>query len=417
VIKNDNLKVEPDNSVPEDSSAQDKSDHELSAQSPDKSLTGHEKHCFVVMPSGRDSSEQKWFKGWYEVVIKPAVVEVGYVPVLAAAEEQPGAINDEIRTHLAIDSMVVVDLGGAESEDDPNPNVMYELGIRHALGLPLVMMAWKGQRLPFDVGNQRVIMEDRDLMDLELNRRKLISFIRAAEEGRYYRPMEAVSRLATIQAASQSLAEDSLLRALAQEVQDLRITLTTGFYRRQPKRVKALTIKRLIQGKVFRKELYALFFEHGGNPKTWGRVLGTPIPVDAREEFQAWSEEEWKDYVIRRAKETPIEISTESAGSKVDYSEDQLILAVREMLPPQPWPEGIHKEIADKLGVSDQTASNYIDEALRLGELGPEVDPALHSADEGSQRLIASSTSSTDRDTDKDLSKAGSQNSSDDHAI
>jgi hypothetical protein len=108
-------------------------------------MTGHEKHCFVVMPSGRDVSEQKWFKGWFEIVIKAAVKEAGYASVLAATEEQLGAINDEIRARLAVDPKVVVDLGGAELEHDPNPNVMYELGIRHALGLPLVMMAWKGQ--------------------------------------------------------------------------------------------------------------------------------------------------------------------------------------------------------------------------------------------------------------------------------
>ena len=40
---------------------------------------------------------------------------------MAAAEEQPGAINDEIRAHLALDEMVVVDLGGMRPEDDPNP--------------------------------------------------------------------------------------------------------------------------------------------------------------------------------------------------------------------------------------------------------------------------------------------------------
>src|SRR3954466_10487539 len=99
-------------------------------------VSGHERHCFIVMPFGRDTAEQKWFRGWYEVVIKPAIIEAGYEPKLSAAEEQPGAINDEIRTHLALDPMVVVDLGGAEPEDEPNPNVMYELGIRHALGLP-----------------------------------------------------------------------------------------------------------------------------------------------------------------------------------------------------------------------------------------------------------------------------------------
>jgi hypothetical protein len=53
--------------------------------------SGHEKHCFIVMPFGRDASEQKWFRGWYEVVVKPAVIDAGYEPKLAAAEEQPGA--------------------------------------------------------------------------------------------------------------------------------------------------------------------------------------------------------------------------------------------------------------------------------------------------------------------------------------
>jgi len=254
----------------------------------DRSPTGHGRHCFVVMPSGRDSSEQKWFKGWYEVVIKPAVIEAGYDPILAAAEEQPGAINDEIRTHLAIDPMVVIDLGGTEPEDDPNPNVMYELGIRHALGLPLVMMAWKGQRLPFDVGNQRVIMEDRDLINLELNRKKIVSFIQAAKQGRYYRPMEAVSRLATIQAASESLGEDSILRALVQEIRDLRTNLTTTAHYRGLRRKKEVipTIKTMLQGKVFRKELYPHFVEHGGDTKTWAQFLRTPVIMDHIGQFQ-----------------------------------------------------------------------------------------------------------------------------------
>ena len=183
--------------------------------------------CFVVMPFGRDSAEQKWFKGWYEVVLSPAIHAAGYVPVLSAGEEQPGAINDEIRAHLAYDPMVLVDLGGYEQDDDPNPNVMYELGIRHALGLPLVIMAWEGQRLPFDVSNQRVIMHARDFLDIEANKKKIIAFIQAAAEGKYYRPMDAVGRMATIAAASESLGEDSILSALAQEIKELRGSITS----------------------------------------------------------------------------------------------------------------------------------------------------------------------------------------------
>jgi hypothetical protein len=97
----------------------------------------HEKHCFIVMPYGRSPEEIHWFRGWYEVVIRAAVIDAGYEPILAATEDRPNAINDEIRTHLAFDPMVVVDLGGMSHLVEPNPNVMYELRIRHALNLPL----------------------------------------------------------------------------------------------------------------------------------------------------------------------------------------------------------------------------------------------------------------------------------------
>ena len=95
------------------------------------------------MPFSREPDEIRWFQGWYHTVIEPVVVASRYIPVLSATEDQPGAINDEIRAHLAFDPMVIVDLGGHKSDDPPNPNVMYELGIRHAFGLPLVIMAWR----------------------------------------------------------------------------------------------------------------------------------------------------------------------------------------------------------------------------------------------------------------------------------
>jgi hypothetical protein len=340
---------------------------------PKVSVSPHGRHCFVVMPSGRDSSEQKWFRGWYEVVIKAAIIDAGYEPVLAATEEQPGAINDEIRAHLANDPMVVVDLGGAEPEADPNPNVMYELGIRHALGLPLVMMAWKGQRLPFDVGNQRVIMEDRDLVDLELNRKKVVSFLQAAEQGKYYRPMDAVTRLTTIQNVSDSLGEDSLLRALAIEVRDLRTAIASSGHARVA-RVQDSgppTVKTTIRSKVFRKELYPHYLAAGGDPNGWERVLQTIIPPDALETFQKFSFDDWRQYVEKRSVEFPF-------VPKV--FDEELLEKVRQSLPPQPWPSGTHLDVASRLEIAGSTASDYITELIRrkivVKQINGELFPA-----------------------------------------
>jgi hypothetical protein len=344
---------------------------------PSPPASGHDRHCFIVMPFGRDASEQKWFRGWYEVVIKPAVLEAGYDPKLAAAEEQPGAINDEIRAHLALDPMVVVDLAGAEPEDDPNPNVMYELGIRHALGLPLVMMAWKGQRLPFDVSNQRIIMEERDLVDLETNRKRLVTFIRAAEQGRFYRPMDAVGRMATIAAASESLGEDSLLRALAQEVRELRTSIAHSTPPRAKKRRddQVPTVKHLIQGKVYRKELYPYFQQIGGDAASWPKILRIRIPSDELETMREGSLEDWKQYISARWEEIRSGAAVPSAS--LSFLDEALLDAAKGYLPPQPWPSGVHKELAEKLGLTPSQASKYIAELIRRGDYMEQVDGEL----------------------------------------
>jgi hypothetical protein len=336
----------------------------------------HDRHCFVVMPFGRDASEQKWFRGWYEVVLKPAVIEAGFEPKLSAAEEQPGAINDEIRAHLALDPMVVADLGGAEPEDDPNPNVMYELGIRHALGLPLVLMAWRGQRLPFDVSNQRIIVEDRDLVDLESNRRKLIAFIKAAEAGNYYRPMDAVGRTATITAASATLGEDSLLRALTEEIKDLKHAVNHAAKQRVERRQANVTptIKKLINGKVFRKELYPYFVTIGGDPAAWTQILRTQVDPSKAEAMSAWNTEEWCEHIAQTW--SALKDGRELVRPAFQFDEEMLGTA-SELLPEQPWPQGIHFEVADKLHVKPALASKYIRELIRRGIFQDQVDGKL----------------------------------------
>ena len=146
----------------------------------------------MVMSYGRNPEESRWFKSWYDRVIKPAVELAGYVAVLPPAEEMLQGITNKALTHLMSDPMVIVDLGGVTPDADLDPTVMYELGIRHALGLSLVMMAWKGQRLPFDGGKLGIIMEGRAPIDLADNRTRLRKFIQAAASGQFDRPMDAI---------------------------------------------------------------------------------------------------------------------------------------------------------------------------------------------------------------------------------
>jgi DNA-binding CsgD family transcriptional regulator len=198
-------------------------------------MNSHEKHCFVAVATGRTESEIVEFAGWRDEVIVPAVADAGYEPIIATASAAPTHITEEILGHLAFDPMVVADIGGVTSADDPNPNVMYELGIRHAFKLPHVILAWKDQRLPFDIGGQRAIMADRRALYFKDNRLKLKAFIKAAEDGRYYKPLESVAVTAELKIAAQD-SRDPVIANVARELAEIKqivLGVASGESRRQ----------------------------------------------------------------------------------------------------------------------------------------------------------------------------------------
>ena len=52
---------------------------------------------------------------------------------------------------------------------EENPNVFYELALRHSIRRPLVQIIEKGDTIPFDLVNYRTVeVVDRDLKDVDL---------------------------------------------------------------------------------------------------------------------------------------------------------------------------------------------------------------------------------------------------------
>ena len=216
-------------------------------------------------------------------------------------------------------------------------------------------------------------MEDRDLMDLEANRKKLTAFIRAAREGKYYRPMEAVSRIATITAASESLGEDSLLRALAQEIAARRTAVSTVGVPQYSWRskVKIVTVRNFLRDKKMRSRLFTSFAAQGGSPGTWARVLQAHVPAEAQAEMQGWTEEQWIAFVGRRVAE--LGPSEPPAPAKAPFSiDEETIERVRTELPQQPWPVGVHHEVALRLEMNPNVVWEYIGELIRRGVFHPQ---------------------------------------------
>jgi len=139
---------------------------------------GSPKQCFVVSPIGRDgSAERKRADQVLRHIIRPAVEECGYKAVRADEISHPGQITTQIIQELQSADLVVADLSGH------NPNVFYELAIRHATRKPVVQIIDAEGTLPFDVLTQRTISFDyRDLDSAAACREAIVEQIRAVEE-------------------------------------------------------------------------------------------------------------------------------------------------------------------------------------------------------------------------------------------
>jgi hypothetical protein len=89
----------------------------------------------------------------YSDVIRPAILDAALDPLRADEEMTGGIIHKPMYERLILCPFAVADLTTA------NPNVLYELGIRHAARPASTMLiAAEGGRLPFDVGPLRTLM-------------------------------------------------------------------------------------------------------------------------------------------------------------------------------------------------------------------------------------------------------------------
>lgn len=131
------------------------------------------KTCFVIMPFGSSSPElKKTFDGVYKGIIVPAIQEAGYEPIREDISATPGSIPKSIVKKLAESEMVVADLTGI------NPNVFYELGIRHVLSKSgTVLIINKGEVIPFDNASHRVIQYTNELADLDDIHQQIVTAI------------------------------------------------------------------------------------------------------------------------------------------------------------------------------------------------------------------------------------------------
>ncbi len=109
------------------------------------------KKLFVLMPfgDGHDSPLSCNFDQWYNSILRPAGEEAGFDVKRADQELLSGSIMEQVWEDLQSTDVVLAFLTGR------NPNVFYELGLAHTLLKPVLLVADKREKLPFDVTHLR----------------------------------------------------------------------------------------------------------------------------------------------------------------------------------------------------------------------------------------------------------------------
>lgn len=120
--------------------------------------------CFVIMAIGNQHvgdkvvASESELRSVYEDVIKPALLHADPELEVARADEtnDQGTITTDILTKLMHSDFVVADI------THPNPNVYYELGVRHACRPGTIIIRHEDAQsyTPFDLAHQRYISYD-----------------------------------------------------------------------------------------------------------------------------------------------------------------------------------------------------------------------------------------------------------------
>lgn len=141
-------------------------------------LPSLDKECFFIAPIGeKDSEERKRSDGVLRFIVNKAAEEFELKTVRADQIADPGQINLQVIDHLLGARAAVADLTGM------NPNVFYEMGIRHTARLPLVLIAESETSLPFDFLMMRTIFFNHtDLESSDECRVNIVAQLRQALE-------------------------------------------------------------------------------------------------------------------------------------------------------------------------------------------------------------------------------------------
>ena len=110
--------------------------------------------CFVIMPIGKEEQDRRKWREIFDTIFKPLVDISGLGLRCERADDihQSGSIMKQVLLQLHSARVVLADA------TTRNPNVFYELGVRHALGKRSILVGQSPKESPFDIQQYRMLV-------------------------------------------------------------------------------------------------------------------------------------------------------------------------------------------------------------------------------------------------------------------
>lgn len=175
--------------------------------------------CFFVTPIGeRDSALRGRADAILQHVLRPTTKS--FLDIVRADEvDEPGTITTDIVRRLYEADLVIADLTGH------NPNVMYEIGLRHCFNKPIVHLAQDKEKPPFDLAAERIIFFDlHDISSVEEGKRRILSSCKSALDARPFR--SPVARALELESLFAQTSELPVPRDLLKKLDDLEASIS-----------------------------------------------------------------------------------------------------------------------------------------------------------------------------------------------
>lgn len=176
--------------------------------------------CFIVTPIGGDNTDiRRAAEGVIDAVIIPTLSELGFnedAIRVAHRMANAGSINKQLIRRILEDDLVVVNLTKL------NPNVMYELAVRHAVRKPVIQICERNTSLPFDIIDERTIFYDNDMKGgIELKEKFVIAVQEALKEKNPDNPIYRATEELNILKVNESKEEVNLSKYILDRLDSL----------------------------------------------------------------------------------------------------------------------------------------------------------------------------------------------------